>query len=343
MSLISTFSAASIRAWRGLQNLWIQIQEINVGTIYTANIACNGTGEYFISSGGNFGNVGYIYYKNGTTWSLQQTISGASPSSPQVAINYAGDVALLGGSIYTRSGSTWTNVQTISSGTNTPISISPSGDYIGIGSLIYYRSGSVWSLQQNLGITTRGGSRITDDYYFISDSSFSGTGATYVYTRSGTTWSLQATLTASDGATSDGFGIGVAINLNADVVMIGAPAKNINTGKVYYFTRLGTSWTEISKFSGPSAATGDLFGDSISFNESGTSVIIGAAGRDAVGYSACGAAYYYNLISGSWQLVQQVNADPLVNIGSFGSSVSLNDIGSYLFVGSAGIMYVFTN
>src|SRR5207244_7086884 len=46
----------------------------------------------------------------------------------------------------------------------------------------------------------------------------SGRGSAYVFVLSGTTWVFQAKLTASDGATGDGFGTSVSISGNTAVV-----------------------------------------------------------------------------------------------------------------------------
>jgi hypothetical protein len=64
-------------------------------------------------------------------------------------------------------------------------------------------------------------------------------GAAYVFVRSGSNWSLQAKLTASDAASGDQFGISVA--LYGQTVVIGADAKNGDTGAAYVFVRSGTT------------------------------------------------------------------------------------------------------
>lgn len=344
MSLVSTYSGASIRAWEGFQNTWTQIQVLTgfVGSL--SSVASSQNGDYIVT--GSTGTGAQIYFKSGSTWSLQQTINGSG--SQYVAMNDAGDVVVKGSNIWTRSGTTWTNVQTLSSGTNTPISISPTGDYIGIGPEIYYRSGGIWSLQQTLGVGfTNGVGVLTEDYYFVSNVAYSSSsGITYVYKRAGTTWSLEASLVASDSSSGAGFGTSIAVNQTADAILIGAPAKNINKGKVYYFTRSGTTWTETQSFVPPTGGSSDYrFGQSISMNGNGTNAIIGAPAWEPSGFTNnYGASYYYQLFPSGWQEVQQLNSTPLVVSNQFGSGVDTTNLGSYLFiVSNGGYLYIFSN
>lgn len=147
------------------------------------------------TAGGNFGSV-YIYLRSGTTWSLQQTISGSGGASG-LLFGYLVDITSTtlavrnqnnNTFIYTRSGTTWSLQQTIDNFGSTIGHMSLVGDYLGLANRIYFRSGSTWSLQ-----TTVSGDNIaiTDTYAY----SISGT-TLYFYTRSGATWTLTATITA---------------------------------------------------------------------------------------------------------------------------------------------------
>ena len=87
---------------------------------------------------------------------------------------------------------------------------------------------------------------------------YSGAGA-YVYIRSGEVWSQQAILVPSDGAAVTG-----STTIDADTVVIGGPAANINgnanQGAAYVFVRNGTTWTEQQRLTASDGATGDAFG-----------------------------------------------------------------------------------
>ena len=112
---------------------------------------------------------------------------------------------------------------------------------------VWVRSGGVWAQQAIL--HAEGGSLPGDAFgtrVAISgntlvvgaagkDSSSSGSdeGAAYIFARTGDLWNQQNLLTAKDGATSDGFGGGVAIN-NGTVV-VGSPIHALARGAAYVF------------------------------------------------------------------------------------------------------------
>ena len=96
---------------------------------------------------------------------------------------------------------------------------------------VYVRSNGVWSEQQKL--TASDGA--SSDYFgysvsidgdtavigaYSDDDNGSDSGSAYVYVRSNGVWSEQQKLTASDGASSDYFGISVSID--GDTAVIGA-------------------------------------------------------------------------------------------------------------------------
>ena len=56
----------------------------------------------------------------------------------------------------------------------------------------------------------------------------SASGSAYVFTRTGTTWTQQAQLTASDGASTDEFGMSVAIA--GDTIVVGAYLDDNDNG-----------------------------------------------------------------------------------------------------------------
>src|SRR5262245_5624670 len=55
-----------------------------------------------------------------------------------------------------------------------------------------------------------------------------GRGVAYFFVRNGTTWSQQAEVVASDGATSDNFGLSVALSADGTTALIGADYKTVN-------------------------------------------------------------------------------------------------------------------
>ena len=168
---------------------------------------------------------------------------------------------------------------------------------------VYVRSGPSWSLQQKLTA-----SDAMDGDTFGRDVSIDGNtlvvgadlgdsplglnrGTAYVFTRSGTTWTEQTKLYASDGESSDNFGISVALSDNAAV--IGANADDdaaFNAGAAYVFRRTGTTWMEYAKLLASDGDIVDLFGGAVAVD--GGTVAVGARNNTDFG-TRTGAAYVY--------------------------------------------------
>jgi hypothetical protein len=210
---------------------------------------------------------------------------------------------------------------------------------------IFVRSGSSWTQQAKL--TASDG---TANVYFGASVAISGTsvivgaisanggstngsGAAYIFIRSGTNWTQQAKLSASDGATGDGFGGSVGISganaiVGASFDTVGA---NSQQGSAYIFVRGGTIWTEEQRLIASDGAANDRFGGSVAV--SGTTAIVGV-GSDTVGSNTYQGSVYVFLRSGSnaWILQQQLFAADGAAGGNFGSSVAI--FGNNLIVGA---------
>lgn len=120
-------------------------------------------------------------------------------------------------------------------------------------------------------------------------------GSVYVFTRTGASWLPQATLVASDA--SPGARLGLAVALDADLLVAGAPrndnAGGFAAGAAYLFARSGSSWIEQAKLLGSDSAAGDEFGSAVDL-DTGVA-IIGAPGNDSAAGVDVGAAYAFSL------------------------------------------------
>ena len=100
-------------------------------------------------------------------------------------------------------------------------------------------------------------------------------GSAYVYVRSNGVWSEQQKLTASDGASSDDFGLSVSID--GDTAVIGAYGDDdngSNSGSAYVYVRSNGVWSEQQKLTASDGASSDDFGCSVSID--GDTAVIGA-------------------------------------------------------------------
>ena len=121
-------------------------------------------------------------------------------------------------------------------------------------------------------------------------------GVAYVFTKdSNDAWSQAATLTASDGAANDEFGISVAIDGNT--IVVGARQDDTRNGAAYVFTRPDGGWTSTTTAAKLTASDGeedDRFGHSVAVV--GDTLVVGAYGDDG----NRGAAYVFTKTGAAW-------------------------------------------
>lgn len=96
----------------------------------------------------------------------------------------------------------------------------------------------------------------------------------YVYQRVGTVWSLQATLKPLGTILSYEAGFGATTTLKGNVAVIGAPAFNAVTGRLFIYSRAGTVWTQKALLTDPNV--GELTGYGQSLDLSGNTLIVGS-------------------------------------------------------------------
>jgi cysteine-rich repeat protein len=157
-------------------------------------------------------------------------------------------------------------------------------------------------------------------------------GAAYVYDRNagGTeNWGQVRKLSASDGASSDRFGVMVGISV--DTVVVGAYADDIGAsvdqGSAYVFDRNqgGTNnWGAVTKLTATDGAASDRFGWAVGIN--GDSIVVGAHLADVGINSDQGAAYIFLRNQGganTWGSVAKLQASDGRVDDSFAVSVAI--------------------
>jgi len=261
----------------------------------------------------------YVFIQSGTLWTEQaklQASDGTASDSFGVVVAIDGDTIVVG--------SRWDDTE--------------NGGADSGSAYVYTLSGTVWTEQVKL--TASGGSEddsfggsvaIDGDTIVIgaySDNTFRGpnSGSAYVYTRSGTVWTKQAKLTASDGAEGDRFGNSVAVNVDADTIVIGAYGDDTengdNSGSAYVYTYSGTSWTEQAKLTASDGAAYDGFGNSVAID--GYTIVIGAySDVTKYGEDSC-SAYVYTLSGTVWTEQFKLTASDGAANDQFGISVAIS-------------------
>ena len=152
----------------------------------------------------------------------------------------------------------------------------------------------------------------------------SGQGAAYAFTNVNGIWSLAQKLTASDGATNDGFGESVALDRNT--ALVGAYGATVNghsgQGAAYIFTNSGGTLTETQKLTANDGETNANFGNAVALDNH--HALIGADVSTVGGHTSAGKAYIFAEIGGTWgQSDILVASDPATD-DFFGAAVALD-------------------
>ena len=171
-------------------------------------------------------------------------------------------------------------------------------------------------------------------------------GAVYVFTRStGVLWDEGVKLIASDGAAYDMFGFSVAVDGDANSIVIGAPGddgEGADSGSVYVFTKARGVWSQAAKLTASDRVALDYFGYSVAVSD-GT-VLVGAYqddDEDAV-LEDSGSAYVFVKPSGGWdkwdagvdEEKTKLAASDAADDDYFGTSVALD--GDTALIGAPG-------
>ncbi|MBS0196292.1 MAG: hypothetical protein JSR77_05995 [Planctomycetes bacterium] len=281
--------------------------------------------------------------------------------------------------VFTRTGATWTQQAQLTASDGAAAdwfgySVALSGDTAVVGAhfddvggivnrgsaYVFVRSGVTWSQQAQFiapdsasGLFFGYSVALSGDTAVVGASSMGivNQGSAFVFTRSGTTWTQQALLTATDGASGDGFGSSVA--LSGDTAVAGAPyddvGANFDQGSAWVFSRVGSTWIgpDLKLLASDGAAL-DVFGYSAAV--SGDTAIVGARTDDVGASVDQGSAYVFTRSGTTWTQQAQLTATGGAAGDQFGYSVALSgdtaivgawtdDVGAN---GNQGSAYIFT-
>src|SRR6185437_12398476 len=142
-------------------------------------------------------------------------------------------------------------------------------------------------------------------------------------------WGQVQELTASDANLLDEFGISVAIE--GDTLVVGAWARNIDTGgAAYIFDRNQNGiegWGEVQKLTASDAAAHDQFGSSVAID--GNTVPVGAVDKN----SSTGAAYTFELTAPTPTPTPTASCGFTANLGSPPAPATTGTMTTRLFRG----------
>ena len=322
------------------ENQWIQDQKLLAadgvaGDWFGISVAI--LGDYIFvgadaddnENGVNAGSV-YVFRHNDSSWSQQDMLlasDGAANDYFGRYISLNGEYAVIGayydnditGSAYVfkRIGNDWVEEDKLIASDGEP------GDYFGISTSIY------------------------GDYTIIGayrDDNINGidAGSAYLFRRTSSGWVEEDRILASDGVSSDRFGI--STSLDGGNIIIGAYYDDAYTGSAYVFKNTATGWVEETKLFASDGGINDFFGRSVSIDDE--YAIVGAWGDK----SSSGSVYIFRHTDTMWVEESKLYASDAASNDRFGYQVSLN--GNTVIIGAnlddnvngidAGSAYVFT-
>jgi hypothetical protein len=280
-----------------------------------------------IYNDGNGTNSGHtrVYQWDGTAWTqIGLDIdgeAGGDNSGWTVSLNSAGDIVAIGAlyndgngtnsghvRIYQWNGMAWVqmgadiNGEAATDQSGWTVSLNSAGDIVAIGAL-------------------------------YNDGGGLNSGHTRVYQWDGTAWT-QIGLDINGEAVDDYFGWSVSLNAVGDIVAIGAIFNNgngIDSGHTRIYQWNGTAWTQMGLDINGEAG-GDNSGWSVSLNDAGDRVAIGALYNDGNGADS-GHTRVYQWNGTAWvQMGLDINGEVAGDQSSY--SVSLNAAGDIVAIGA---------
>jgi hypothetical protein len=130
------------------------------------------------------------------------------------------------------------------------------------------------------------------------------------------------------------------VALEGDIALVSAPGSiDVITvpGVVYVFVRGGGGWVQQQKLQASDGVNKDFFGRTLALN--GSTVLIGAPGKNANGVHDAGVVYVFALSNGVWtEQAKLIANDPTEDAG-FGGALALD--GNTALISADGAVYVF--
>jgi len=163
-----------------------------------------------------------------------------------------------------------------------------------------------------------------------TDASLLDAGAVYVFVRAnaGDPWTRQAYIKSSEPVMGELFGFEIELSSDGDRLLVGA-LGNSGAGRVYVFSRVGTTWSQVDMFTAPVPIAGDNFGISISLSADGELLGVGVPLRD----QSRGAVEVYRRNGASYAHLQTVTRPTSAADVRFGATIAMSATGSEMWVG----------
>ena len=175
-------------------------------------------------------------------------------------------------------------------------------------------------------------------------------GAVYVFIKPAGGWANATSairLTASDGADSDYFGSAIAISGDGSTIVVGAGSKQVSNvlgpGEVYVFARPAGGWasaTETARLTPLAGVNAERFGASVGTSTDGSSIAVGASGKQIGANQYQGQVYVFVKPNSSGWVSGHETAHLTVSGGAaydfLGRSIAMSGDGKTIVSGADG-------
>lgn len=281
--------------------------------------------------------VAYVYERIGGTWIKTAKLSA---STPQFLSLFGGSVSISGNVIVV--GAEGTDTGPVLDTGAAYVFVKPAGGWTNMTPTArLLPSGLLASDAFGTSVS------ISGDRVIASSPTHLTKGAAYIFDKPAAGWSgnvaQTTTLTASNGANMDYFGVSVA--LSGDTALVGALFHDqgaTDSGSVYAFIKSGAAWVLQAQLDANPVVASGLFGAAVTLE--GNTAVIGAPGPS----TAPGRMYVFTRSTGTWTQQFQGTPSDGAAFDEFGAAVSLS--GDRALVGAhfdddsgsnSGSLYVF--
>lgn len=266
----------------------------------------------------------YVFRFDGVTWVEEQKLTasdGAAFDRFGASLGLSGDViavgtweAATGGAVYVfrYDGSTWVQEQKIADpgmpGNRFAYSLDVSADVLAVAA------------------------------YLDDDKGFDA-GAAYIFGYEGASWVQKQKVVASDGASGDLFGKGLAVD--GDLLICGgnrADAPAFDSGAAWLFRNDGSQWVEEQKLVPSNGGATERFGTASDIR--GNVVSVSARLKDTGGLIDAGAGYIFAFDGSAWIETDFLEATDPVDLDQFGHGLATDGktaVGLSVFHQHAGV------
>jgi hypothetical protein len=216
--------------------------------------------------------------------------------------------------------------------------------------------GSALSISSNMLVCVEGApGDANQGWYSSSATGISNAGYVGLHTRTGTTsksWSLKKGFYSPTPIADGNFGTSIALNSDGTILVVGAPGESAfglaKAGAVHVFAGSGTTWDIQAKLMASDAQACANFGTSVTINDAGTTILVGANNATAGGRTGSGIVYKFVKSGTTWIQDAIITPYDKAATDAFGTSVSLNSTGDLAVIGApntnplkAGAAYTF--